>query len=365
MNAKEEYENFLAYYYFDYNIFSSIISFWENADNTTYQTSYSSYVILNQFYDLTKICIPYSMAHIWDIMNGTKEYENKVSMVNEISKRWYVSEEKDSDLIRVDKSDDVFAHFDEVFQSMKMTNSIRNAFNPLIESAFKNSLLNKQFSGMVDSDLYKNTLNIYKQKKIKSVYDVFQFLYKLVNVMGGKNNLDLNTLSKDELFKKLESFIRNSKLLNSVKVKSLSEFEIFYDKELLNFQQSDFSKKIFMYSFLCDFIGITKEKKENVMKDTFASGMINDLIHLSIGLRCSDFVTNDENLKTKAVFCKKLLDLKVKIFDNKSFCQYLANEYAKIKFPEMDNKEFTISYEIDDKKFQKSFKTDYGKVLYE
>ncbi|MCL2400951.1 MAG: hypothetical protein FWC91_14575 [Defluviitaleaceae bacterium] len=365
MTAKEEYENFLEYYYFDYNILNSIISFWENTDNPTYKTSYSLFIILTQFYDLNKTCIPYSMAHIWDIINGTKKYADKVNFIDKISKRWYVSEDIDNNLIRIDKCDNISDHFDEVFESMKMTDEIRSAFDPLIELGFEKSLKNDDYSKMVNFEYYNKMIEIYKQKKVKSIYDIFQFNYKMINIMNVKNNLNVNIVSKEELIKNIEKFMLNNNLLSSINVKSIAKFENFYNKNLLNFQQSEFSKKIFMYSFLCDYVGVTKESKNKVNKDTFASGMINDLIHLSIGLRCPNFITNDKNLKTKAVICKKLLNLNVRIFDNENFCQYLINQYVKINFPKKDQKEFKISIELNNEKYQKTFIIDFNKTLYQ
>ena len=167
MDTKDEYEGFIDYYYFDYNILDSIISFWGNIDNTTHKTSFSLYLILHQFYDLRKICIPYSMAHIWDIINGTKKYEEKVNIVKDISKGWCVSEDKNNELIRVDKYDDVFEHFNDVYLSMKMDHEIRNSFNPIVESIFEKSILNDEYSKMTDPDFYKKIINIYNAKKVK------------------------------------------------------------------------------------------------------------------------------------------------------------------------------------------------------
>jgi hypothetical protein len=365
MKTKEEYENFKEFYYFDYNIINSIISFWENMDNSTFQTSFLLYQILIEFYDLSKICIPYSMAHIWDTIKGTKKYEDKVNIINQISRRWYVSEEKSSDKIRVDKCENILDHFNVIFQSMKMTDDIRNMFNPIIESAFEYSLLNDEFSKNVDSDFYKKIIDMYRKNKVKSIYDMFQFIYKIINIMNIKNNINLRNIPKEVLSEKIEIYMQDNELLNSINIRTINEFKYFCNKNFNNFQQSEFSKEIFIYSFLCDFIGLTKEKKDKVSKDTFVSGMLNDLIHLSIGLRCSVFVTNDKNLRIKAIICKILLGLNVKIFNNENFYHYLINEYAKVKFPEKDKNSFTITVKINNKNYQKTIETNYSCIHFQ
>lgn len=101
-------------------------------------------------------------------------------------------------------------------------------------------------------------------------------------------------------------------------------------------QQSEFSKEVFMYSFLCDFLGITKEKKKKIYKKEFVASIKNDLLHLSYGLRCQFFVTNDKNLRTKAIASKILLDLSVRIFSIENFYKYLVNEYVKIRYPDKE-----------------------------
>jgi hypothetical protein len=365
MNTQEEYKAFSECYYFDYNIFNSITSFWNNLNNESYQTSFFSYIILDSFYDMKKICIPYSMAHIWDILKGEKFVNNKINTINNISKGWYVSEDAiDNDLIRIDKCNDVNNHFNETYDTMKLTNEIQNAFDPLIEIAFKNAMLNDHFSDSFPHDLYCKIIDLYNEKKVKSIYDVFQFNYKIINILNVKNNINLNNISRNILISKIETYMKGNNFLNLINVKNISDFEVFFTKNLYNFKQSEFSKKIFMCSFLCDSVGLTKEEKKKVNRETFASGMINDLIHLSLGLRCSTFVTNDKNLLIKAVICKVLYDLRVKIFCIEDFYQYVVNEYIKFNFPEKDDKEITINLNISNNIFQKTIKTNFEKILY-
>jgi len=365
MNAKDEYEAFKEYFYFDYNVLTSIISFWNNLDNSTYQTSFCLYCILKEFYDLSKICIPYSMAHIWDVRNGEINYENKVKIINDISKGWYVSEDNiDDNLIRVDKCDDISQHFNDIYETMIIADDAQNIFNPLIEVMFKASVFNNPYSEKLDPDLYNMILDIYNEKIVKSTYDVFQFSYKLTNAMNIKNNINLNGISKEELINKMEILIKDCFLFSPMSFNSLFDYEQSIIKYTNNIQQSDFSRKIVVYSLLCDYIGITKEPKNKIYKDTFVSGMINDLLHLSIGLRCPIFVTNDKNMKIKAIICKILLGLNVRIFNIDNFYQYIINEYAKIKFPDENKKEFTIIMEINDKSFKKTLITNHEKIFY-
>jgi hypothetical protein len=366
MSVKEEFESFSDFYYFDYNVLDSIISFWDNPEISSYQTSFCLYYMLKEFYNLNKICIPYSMAHIWDIKNGTKNFENKVNIVKEISKGWFVKEDdKDNNSIRVDKCDDVNQHFNDVFETMKLTENIQGVFDPLIEATFRTSLLNKQYSDVFSSDSYSKLIDIYNKKPVKTFYDVLQFSYKTIGIINIKNNIDLKKTDKEELKKRMLAYLNKNLIFRSLNINTLSDYESFYSTYTKNLQHSEFSKKILSYSLLCDYIGITKETKEKIDKETFASGMINDSIHLSMGLRCHKFVTNDNNLKIKAIVCKILFNLNVNIFSIEDFFQHVVNEYAKVIHPNENKKEFTISLNFNGKSFQKTLTTNYEKLFYD
>jgi hypothetical protein len=365
MSAQEEYAEFLECYYLDYNILNSILSFWEYMDIKSYQTSFLSYCFLSSFYNLKKICIPYSTGHICDILSGEKNIDNKINIINEISKGWYVSEDdEDNNIIRIDKCNDVKLHFNNTKDSIEFTKDIQNIFDPLIELAFKQSFKNYTSVENIPEELNNKIKDLLKEKIVKSIYDVFQFNYKIINILNVKNNINFKHITKEKLIKDIEILISQNIFLKSINVKNINDFKIFHESNLYNFKQSNFSKKVFMYSFLSDYVGLTKEDKDKVSKDTFASGMINDLIHLSLGLRCSIFVTNDKNLYIKAIFCKILLDLNVKIFSIEHFYQYIINEYIMYNYPIGNDKDIIIKIKFNDIIFEKTIKTDFSKTLY-
>jgi hypothetical protein len=365
MDAQEEFKEILECYYFDYNIINSIFSFWDHLDNKSYHTSFLSYMLLNQFYDMKKICIPYSFGHIWDILNGTKFTESKIDVINTISKGWYVNEDdSDSNLIRIDKCNNIHDHFKDTFESLKFANEIQSTFDPLIEIAFESSMLNYIISEDYSIELHNKIVDLYKEKKVKSQHDVLQFSYKVINTQNIKNNINFENISKELLISKLNTYIKNNKFLGLINVKNIIDFENFQTKFQFNNDQSEFSKKVFINSFLCDYIGLTKETKNKVYKKTFASGMINDLLHLSVGLRCSKFVSNDRNLLIKAIVCKVLLNLNVKIYCIENFYQHIINEYVKYNYPGQNEKIFTVSMSINNNQFQKTIKTNFEKKLY-
>ena len=366
MNAQEEFRNFLEYYYLDYNVLTSIITFYENQNNSVYQTSFLLYTILNSLYDMQKICIPYSFAHIWDIKSGTKYYDRKINIIKDMSKGWYITEdEKQGMYVRVDKCGDIDQHFKEIYDSMKITENVNSIFNPSIELAFEKSILYNYYEKILPQAVNEKIINIYKEKKVKSLNDIFQFSYKIINILNVRNTINLNIGSKDELVKIIDLHIKNNLLLNQMRVKNIFDFETFYLKSIETIQQTEFSKKIFMYSILCDYIGITRESKKKIDKENFVTGMINDLLHLSYGMRCPIFVTNDKNLRIKAIICKILCNLNVKIFSIKNFYHYILNEYGKIKYPDKNNKEFSISCNIEGKTIIKIIKTDYEKIFFD
>jgi len=365
MNAQEEFKEITECIYFDYNIFSSIISFWDYVDNESYQTSYLIYILLNQFFDMKKLCIPYSFGHIWDALNGTKLIDNKIDIINTISKSWYVCEDNsDNNCIRIDKCIDIYEHFKESYESLKFSNEIQSVFDPLIENAFENSMLNYTITENYSMDLHNKITELYKEKKVKSQHDLLQFCYKIINIQNIKNNINFKNITRDLLISKMNLFIKKNNYLSLIDVKNIEDFKKFHDKLQFNNSQSEFSKNVFAYSLLCDYIGLTKETNEKIYKESFASGMINDLLHLSIGLRCSKFVSNDKNLIIKAIICKYLMNLNVKIFCVEDYYQFIINEYVKYNFPNENEKEITVNLNINNNQFQKIIKTKFEKKLY-
>lgn len=61
----EEYKRFLTTYYLDYNILSSIVSFFDNPDIEQYKSAFSLWTIISNFYDLKKF-----VFHIWRLIYG-------------------------------------------------------------------------------------------------------------------------------------------------------------------------------------------------------------------------------------------------------------------------------------------------------
>ncbi len=74
---------------------------------------------------------------------------------------------------------------------------------------------------------------------------------------------------------------------------------------------SIFINTVFNLYFLAEFISVSTEKLKS---KTAFKGIINDIYHLSYGLRSNCFVTEDDALFKKAVFIKEYLGLNSRIY---------------------------------------------------
>lgn len=365
-NVTKEYKDFLTTYYFDYNLFDYIIDFLANRESNTHQSAYSIYQVMKIFMDDKKICIPFSAAHIEDILQGEKNLQSKKEIINEMTKGWYITEDKDnSDLVRVDKCLNVDQYFDEVMQIKKEQIKIQEFMNPIIESAFKVLMDNFEYEG-IDENNIKKIKEYIEKAEIKSIYDLFQFVYYMSNILNSTtNNVDICQLTKNELSDVINKYLKSKWLSSMLKVYDIESFEEYFKNNTKGQYWSPFFSKIVCYSFLSDLIGLTKEKNKKILRPTFSSSMINDLLHLSYGIRCPVFVTNDNRLRLKAIFCKKMLDLPVKIFMMDNFYNYLVNTIVEFRYPDNDGKEFKMDIEIEGKKHSKIYTINLNKDFFD
>jgi len=135
-------------------------------------------------------------------------------------------------------------------------------------------------------------------------------------------------------------------IVNTALSKSIIDFTLmtkWFDVliPILKLVMSDFNIEVLRLSFLCDFIELTNEK---LQKKTSFEGIINDNFHLSFGLRLPFFITEDKNLKIKAEFIKRWLNLPVQIFNMESFIKEVLTK----SYRNEDNNDKQLTIEIQD-----------------
>ena len=117
MNTRLEFERISSrIMYFDTNVISYFYDPTIIRDDYLRNKVFIAKLLTTAFIDRKTSVFPYSLGHLRDILSGSEEYEKqKLQFLEEHSGRWKVTEEKNSDLIRLDK---YFSIFDD-YKSLK------------------------------------------------------------------------------------------------------------------------------------------------------------------------------------------------------------------------------------------------------
>lgn len=343
---KEEFSKIKYFVYFDWNIIIYILDSYQNLNVEVYQKAFCLNLLLDQYINRELTCFPYSHGHLQDIIQGTEQYrDKKIEILQNISNSWFISEDKsNNELIRIDKCLDFKEHISSTIESEEVLKYYQNLFFPLIKNNFQNDENRKIYDSF--------SLHDYDDFNLSCMHIVKSLLKKGSYINGERyffNRLDIDVykLSKENILKKINDCLKKS----SWPFKNFDEYERYMRSLLFVDTMSNIHFKVFIFSFLCDLVGITSEKLD---KKTSFKSMLNDTFHLSIGLRLENFVTEDKILRKKAIVCKKLLGCDTKLFSIDNFIKYILQVYTKNNFPEekyeysfIKENFFTRKYGID------------------
>ena len=360
MTTLEEFKQFSSLTYIDYNVMSYFNSFRPQTDRKEYINAFNLYILLQNMMDTKKVCTPYSVAHLMDVTLGTQEIDNKLNVLKMFTNGWCVSEDMEN--IRLDKCLNINDHYNSVKDGMDFTKTVQDIFSPLIEMVFNNF----DYMKGLPIEMQEKIRNISFNRTVRTIYDLFQYNYILTKALN-ERIMDITNLNCEQIIDKINNYIKSSWLNKSLEINSIDEFEIYFYQLYNNINgQSKYMQKIIFYSFLSDFIGITNEKIKNIKSETFSPGMTNDMVHLSYALRCQDFVTNDHQLRKKAIFCKKMTNSSVRIFLMDDYIDWIINSYCKKNFPDKNHTEFKILIKENGEKemILKSYVVDYERKNY-
>lgn len=340
--------------YLDWNIVSYIFGL------STLSTELSNTVdcfkqILFSELDMSRCCIPYSFCHYRDILMGDEQlYKEKNECLHKLSRDWRISEDKiKKENIRLDKCLDSEKDFEIYRNNTKFSKTPLNIPRELLEM-YRTSSSNDEKLNKLKEDIYA----IIDDNKIPAGLSILRVNRKLRSskIMLNSKPFKYPSISKEvidkdiDIKKKVEECLKQS----SIDYKLLQPIlDTIYNitKTIL----STFSNQVLKLCQLCDFVGLTNEK---LSKDTSFDSQINDILHISLGLRSSVFITEDKNLQIKAKFIKKWLGLKTIICDMDSFIVFILKQGLKttkktsgpmscnVKFCSGENviKEYSIDY---------------------
>lgn len=314
--------------YIDWNIYSYLSGISPLTKKIHNKSMCFKHILFNEL-DTLRYCIPYSAYHYRDIMLGDpKYYKDKSSFLHSTTNSWKISEDRnDSNSVRIDKclnkEDDFDIYKDNTNFSDTPLSLPRYTLQMITEShTFPDELfdLRKIILGIISDDSIPAGLSILRlNKKIKNtkiMYRDIEYKYPILP----KGSLNSDNL-KDVVNKAIKKSFIDFELIRSLTNKTLEMAKPFL---------SNFTNEVLYLGFLCEALGLCTE---DLSKKTSFESQINDISHLSLGLRSHIFITEDKALKVKAEFIKKWHNLGVRIFDMNSFIHFVLKQ----KMTEIDS----------------------------
>lgn len=317
---------------------------------------------LAEFKKTNNFVIPYNNAHLEDIYLGSEDfYAQKITSLKLLSDDNYVGEiPDDREKIYVYKSLALEHHFPTFCkgkeETSKSTKEVLELLGPYLDNV-------REYIRYQNKQTDTEELN-------KEVIDelcncIFYYNDDLKNNELIQTNRKLRTqsyLNKGQkirfpIFKDQRNKFPNKSVqeVADICIKK-SDFPFDNHKELLDKffnlikdtpALSDFKNIVIKLCFFADLIGVGYEKKK-----TSFNSINNDISHLSYGLRCSIFVTEDKTLYEKATFIKEWLGLTCDIFKIDEFIEFYLRETSIV-----DNKsgDLTFSFNDENGNFIKSY----------
>lgn len=354
MNTRLEFERISSrIMYFDTNVISYFYDPTIIRDDYLRNKVFIAKLLTTAFIDRKTSVFPYSLGHLRDILSGSEEYEKqKLQFLEEHSGRWKVTEEKNSDLIRLDKYFSIFDDYKSLKDSTEEVKPIVEfvyaAMAPLFhEIADKFAVQLYAPDNQFDSDLVYRLVSLIQNYGPSSGLEMARVSKRIKSskiYVNGKRVVfpilkkDSINLSRAELIDAVDKAI--SKI--SPDIGGYEDYLSFLCKQFPQSTMSIFSTQVIALASLCEAIGLVSEKMN---KNSSFEGVISDYFHLAFGLRSHFLVSADQNLLIKARFIKKWLDLPVKIFDIDELILEILNSGIIEKFAlPSENNELVIPF---------------------
>lgn len=314
--------------------------------------------ILFEYLDINYLAIPYSNAHLLDVMNGAQEFEEQsLKMLDFISNGVEIAEyQKNKESLIIYKVENILDNFSSYKEHLK---DIKK------ESKNISTLLSPIFEFVKNYIEYTSEISSPDENVKDEIKDLTSCLFSFEN-----EELTTKLFRKNKKYKFESKKIFGKKikfpLYDSVKAKypdkdikelvdlcfKLSDFPISsYDEFIKNFSipatpaLSSFNNRINDLHSLAEFINVSSEKLDS--KSPF-QGIVNDQFHLAYGLRCTFFITEDDALYKKAVFIKEFINSGTGVFKIDEFNKYLLKNISKQLSTKSNNEKKVFSFKFND-----------------
>lgn len=295
--------------------------------------------------DRERLVIPYSDWHLSDIKKGPPDqHDTWIDWVETISRGWRIFESSDDkEQVLFQRTADVRRHFQHYRDHSGVKASFDSPINRLIDSVVDITKTQTRLKFQEGDHAIPRKSVLYKQ---------IDRILRNDHKADGLDIVRLNKTMRGELRRPSGKQVRFPEIperKHKLFTASSEDFRAFLDDAVAqsdlpygNFAEldnsvpniptggflSEFTASVNRLCTLANFVGVGSEKIKNSSPPERFAGMINDLGHLSLGLRCSGIVSVDGALLEKALFVKKLLNLDAQVFRPSDFTKKILLDYA-------------------------------------
>jgi len=280
---------------------------------------------------------PYSYAHLSDIRQGSRDHHMTwLNYLQSTSDLWKVVE------MQCNREKVAFFKINSVFDDFTEYDSEQCSFEfykPLSEhfasAAFEpvNAAILRQiekYERNPNAKILQHATHILSGEKNITGLQIMRFNKTIRNKFRDLNSLrirypEAKQMIKENPTKPFRQLVDQSIAKSDFPWRSFEELEQAIPLIGTAGYLSPFMERVNRLSIIANMLGIGLEK---LKKATAFTGLVNDLGHLSLGLRCHYFVSEDSALIEKAVFIKNMIGLPVMVISAEGLNRLLLTQIA-------------------------------------
>jgi hypothetical protein len=346
-------------FYLDWNV----ISYLQDSSLLDYQHAVTM-LCLKQILgliDRSSLITPYSYAHLSDIRQGPKERHSYwLSHLESMSGGWKVAEIfEDRDKIALRKTASIVKDFSQ-YDSEQTESELREPeYEAVVSLAFepvKAEILRQisKFENNPNAEILRQAAQVLTAHGMTTGLEAMRFNKVMRNRLRNQDGVrvkypDAKTLIRAHPDQPFSELVDQSISQSHLPWNTFDELDKAIPFIGAGGFLSPFMERVNRLSVIAEMLGIGLEK---LKKDTAFRGLVNDLGHLALGLRCHYMVSEDSALLEKAVFIKNMIELPVVVLGpeglNRLLLTQIAQYYVKNKSPSTSENPDEFTFRFDD-----------------
>jgi len=281
---------------------------------------------------------PYSYAHLADIRQGSKDRHSCwIDYLESISGGWCVGEmPQNRDKLLLWNTASVCEDFAQYDSEQTESESHEPEFETIASLAFdpvRTEILRQidSFENNPNTDILKQAAQVLTGQGMITGLEVMRFNKTMRNRLRDQRGIRIRypnakTYMKAHADRPFRDLVDESIAQSQFPWNTYDELEKAIPFIGTGGFLSPFMERVNRLSTIAQMLGIGLEK---LKKGTAFRGLVNDLGHLALGLRCHYLVSEDSALLEKAVFIKNMLELPVIVLGAEGLNRLLLTQIAK------------------------------------